>query len=246
MSSPSPSPIEALCTIVLVPVAIVSLPFALLIGLPLRVWEQMQWWQMMRILSRTMQRAKWVTAGHVRFFAYIRARWIRDHRFIMSYNPVVPWIDDPMYIYTERAKEIIRDSLVPPPLTADGTCLGFLAWNIGGMLCAGNLNLCTKASFLVHRRASTGREMDIGYLPALENCPRPDAACCARAILGMLCERKTRLLLRPLMRVRRRLFRARCVARRWADRRWDPNTGPGMLRLRISYEEAVQKETLNV
>lgn len=54
---------------------------------------------------------------------------------------------------------------------------------------------------------------------------------------GFLADRWRRRMLAPLMRVRRRLFLARCVARRWADRRWNPNTLPGRMRLLRQWEE---------
>lgn len=49
-------------------------------------------------------------------------------------------------------------------------------------------------------------------------------------------------MLEPLMRIRRRLFRSRCVARRWADRWWSPYTAIGQLRLRRNFAE-LQKDT---
>lgn len=54
-------------------------------------------------------------------------------------------------------------------------------------------------------------------------------------------ERRRRFYLEPLMRVRRRLFFARCVARRWADRRWNPYTTVGKARLLRDYDELAAK-----
>ncbi len=53
-------------------------------------------------------------------------------------------------------------------------------------------------------------------------------------------ERRIQWLLEPLMRIRRRRFRSRCVARRWADRRWNPNTWIGQQRLLRDFEELTQ------
>lgn len=54
-------------------------------------------------------------------------------------------------------------------------------------------------------------------------------------------ERRIQWLLEPLMRLRRRRFRARCVARRWADRRWNPHTWLGQQRLLKDYQDLSQE-----
>lgn len=56
-------------------------------------------------------------------------------------------------------------------------------------------------------------------------------------------EKRIQWLLSPLMRIRKRRFVSRCVARRWADRRWSPYTWVGQRRLLRDFED-LQAETL--
>lgn len=56
--------------------------------------------------------------------------------------------------------------------------------------------------------------------------------------LGWRIERLRRLLLRPLMRVRRRLFRVHVVARRWVARLYNPHTPVGHWRCLRNWQES--------
>lgn len=85
---------------------------------------------------------------------------------------------------------------------------------------------------LVSLRILTGADLEI-YYNAIKLTYGPKYAESVRKEV----QKRIARLLEPLMRVRRRLFRVRCVARRWADRWWSPYTEIGKLRLMRSYAE---------
>jgi hypothetical protein len=97
---------------------------------------------------------------------------------------------------------------------------------------------CIRA--LMFMKMLTGSNLEMYYAALEEECP--DMVDDIRAQVNAGFQR----MLAPLMRIRRRLFRVKCVARRWADRRWNPYTWVGQKRLLREFGELQNNTVMHI
>lgn len=217
-----------------IPLAVMS--YMLMCGIPVEMVLVKLWWKTMETMYKIISNGK-LTFGHLRYLQYIYER--ARNLGIVEEGYDVPSFMNSLHQFKQVASNVLSKRSRPSNfvLNQEQMVDAFVAWNLGkssiyGIGFSNYLRRIVSTEFQC--LAWDGKEPNwtnaIYAWSHYEHLPQ-----LLEPLASELFEKKRRLLLRPLMRIRQRLLRARCVARRWANRRWDPSTGPGMLRLQIEY-----------
>lgn len=167
---------------------------------------------------------------------------ISDAKFVFPDSPIPSMLHTTFYMCCDEQYQLHRAVVYIP------------VRNLAGNYCIVPLiQIENDDYFLYGARDLNDREYELkDFLHALTNALLYiEAACGSKPnlrnfpaeimkVIEARLERRRRKLLEPLMRIRRRLFIARYMARRWADRWWNPYTSLGMKRLITDYKQMTE------